>query len=125
MLYHIAIMEAMEIPLRLAIDLDGVLHDPSNIKKGYKLGQPIPGAKGAMQRYKAQGAVLVIHSVWADTDQKREAMSKWLRYFDIPYDFITNIKPIADFYIDNNGVRFTTWDEVSAFIDANKPSQEN
>ena len=32
------------IPLRIAVDFDGVLHDPLNVKPGYKMGIPIKGA---------------------------------------------------------------------------------
>jgi hypothetical protein len=106
----------METPLRLAVDFDGVIHDPANIKKGYKLGVPIDGAFEALWEFHNRGAIIVIHSVWAGTEQKRKAMADWLHYFKIPYDFITNIKPDCDYYIDNKGVRFTNWREVSEFI---------
>lgn len=99
----------MDTPLRLAVDFDGVVHDPNNKKPNYKLGQPIQGAQEALSQLKKNGALIVIHSVWADTEQKRQAMSEWCRYFNIPYDFITNQKPIADFYIDNHGLRFESW----------------
>lgn len=111
-------------PLRLAIDLDGVLHDPTNVAPGYKMGRPIPGAVEAMNQLKADGTIIVIHSVWADTEQKRKAMSEWLRYFNIPYDFITNTKPDCDVYIDNKGWRFTDWASTLEFIKTlNGPSE--
>lgn len=99
-------------PLLLAVDFDGVLHDPNNVKPGYKLGQPIEGAAESMAKLKNQGAIICIHSVWADTEQKCEAISKWLRHFEIPYDFITNKKPIAHVYLDDKAVRFTSWEQA-------------
>lgn len=105
-----------EPPLRLAVDFDGVCHNPDNKLPGYKMGQPIEGAEKAMNRLKNMGYIIVIHSVWADTDQKRQAMSDWLRYFHIPYDFITNVKPICDLYIDNKGYRFENWSDTLEFI---------
>lgn len=101
-----------QTPLRLAIDLDGVIHDTKNKLPGYKLGQPMEGAKEALQGLKKDGAIIVIHTVWGDTEAKCQAISKWLRYFDIPYDFITNQKPVADAYLDNNGIRFTSWPQA-------------
>jgi hypothetical protein len=101
-----------QIPLRLAVDFDGVCHDPTNKLPGYKLGQPIKGAQEALQGLKKEGAIIVIHSVWADTEQKCEAISKWCRFFDIPYDFITNQKPVADAYIDNLAIRFYNWNQT-------------
>lgn len=99
-------------PLRLAIDLDGVCHDPDNVLPGYKMGQPIPGAVQAMQKLKSEGAIIVIHSIWADTEAKCQAMADWLKYFKIPYDFITNKKLDVDFYIDNKGLYFQSWDQT-------------
>lgn len=106
----------MDTPLRLACDFDGVLHDPNNVPKGYKLGQPIKGAQEALKGLKEQGAIIVIHSVWADTEQKCEAISKWCRFFHIPYDFITNQKPVCDFYIDDHGLHFESWEQTLAEI---------
>lgn len=105
-----------ERPLLLAVDFDGVLHDTNNKKKGYRLGVPIKGAVEAMQKLKREGAIITIHSVWADTEQKCQAMSKWCRYFDIPYDFITNQKPISDHYIDDHGYKFESWEQTLADI---------
>lgn len=110
----------MEVPLRIACDLDGVIHDNTNVKPGYKMGVPIDGAFEALWEYHNQGAIIVIHSVWADTEQKCQAIAKWCQYFKIPYDFITNKKPIADYYIDNNGVRFESWAQVREFISSNQ-----
>lgn len=107
----------MEKPLLLAVDFDGVIHDPQNKKRGYKLGQPIEGVNRALHAYKNEGALITIHSVWADTDQKCRAISEWCRYFDIPYDFITNKKPIADAYIDNRAIRFIDWEQTKRDIE--------
>jgi hypothetical protein len=104
------------MPLRLAVDFDGVCHDPKNVKPGYKLGQPIAGAKEALTKLREDGAIIVIHSVWADTHQQCEAISKWCRYFDIPYDFVTNIKPDCDIYIDNKGYRFENWSDTLDYV---------
>lgn len=107
----------MDKPLLLALDFDGVIHNPLVKKPGYKLGVPISGVNEALNQYKNDGAIITIHSVWADTDQKCQAISAWCRYFGIPYDFITNKKPIADFYIDNNAIRFESWAQTAADID--------
>jgi hypothetical protein len=102
----------MDKPLLLSVDFDGVIHDPNNRETGYKLGKPINNAAQSMQTYKNEGAIITINSVWANTDQKCHAISEWCRYFGIPYDFITNKKPIADFYIDDNALRFESWDQT-------------
>lgn len=106
----------MEKPLRLAIDLDGVVHDPDNVIKGYKMGVPIPGAFEALWQLKNDGAIIVIHSVWAGEEKQRRAISNWLNHFKMPYDFITNVKPDADLYVDDKGYRFTDWKDTLEFI---------
>jgi hypothetical protein len=102
----------METPLRLAIDLDDVIHDPHNVKPGYKMGVPIDGAFEALWKLKNDGAIIVIHSVWADTEVKCRAISEWMNYFKLPYDFITNKKPVADFYIDDKALKFENWKQT-------------
>ena len=102
----------MKIPLRLAIDFDGVCHNPNDKLPGYKLGRPIPGAPMALKKLHDEGAIIVIHSIWADTEQKCQAIAEWCKYFRIPYDFITNKKPLADAYLDNLGIRFYNWDQA-------------
>lgn len=104
------------MPLRLAIDFDGVIHDPTNVKKGYKLGVPIEGAHKALWELKHDGAIIVIHSVWANTEAGQRAIADWCNYFKFPYDFVTNIKPDADIYIDNKGYRFENWKDTLNFI---------
>ena len=102
--------------LRIAVDFDGTIHDPTNVKKGYKMGQPIKDAQIALKELKRDGAIIVIHSVWADTEQKCQAMAEWCRYFDIPYDFITNQKPDVDCYIDNKGYHFENWSDTLRYL---------
>jgi hypothetical protein len=119
--YVIVYSMVQDIPLRLAVDFDHTIHNPDNVLKGYKLGQPIAGAQKALQELKATGAIIVIHSVWADTEQKCQAISKWCRYFEIPYDFITNIKPIADCYLDDKAHQFLSWQESLAYLKKLRP----
>lgn len=90
----------------LAVDFDDTIHDPKNRKKGYKLGQPMHGAKETLWELTADGHVIVVHSVWADTPAGKEEIRKWMNYFDIPFTSITAIKPPADIYIDDKGYHF-------------------
>lgn len=80
------------------------------------MGAPIPGAFEALWKLKNDGAIIVIHSVWAGQEKQRRAIADWLNYFKMPYDFITNVKPDADLYVDNKGYRFTDWEDTLEFI---------
>lgn len=95
----------------LAIDFDGVLHNPYKVQPGYKMGIAVAGAVEAMQEL-AKENKLIIHTIWGDTPQRIEAVADWLDYFKIPYSNITNIKPVADFYIDDHAIRFESWEQT-------------
>lgn len=95
--------------MKIAIDFDGTIHDPFNVQKGYKMGQPIPGAAQAIKSLRDAGHEVIIFPTWADNQQRRKALVDWLTYFQIPFDDITSVKPDADLYIDNRAIHFTDW----------------
>ena len=97
----------------LAIDFDGVLCDNNNVRPGFTMGAPMEGAIEAMRTLKRQGDTLIIHTVRGGRPQHVE---DWLRHFGIPYDDITNIKPNAACFIDNNAIRFTSWSQVMQYL---------
>jgi len=99
-------------PLRIACDFTDTIEDHQNVKPGYKLGPPVKDAVEALNKLKAQGAIIVIFSVWANGEAQRRAMGEWLRFFNVPYDFITNTKPDCDVYLDNKALRFETWEKA-------------
>jgi predicted phosphatase len=91
-----------------AVDFDNVIHDAKNPLEGKRMGAPIEGARSALQILRQKGKV-IIFSVWGNNPKPIE---EWLRYYDIPFDSITNIKPQADCYIDDKAIRFTNWDNT-------------
>lgn len=97
----------------LAIDFDGVIHDAKNPVPGRRMGPPMEGAKDSMTALKLFGHTLIVHSVWAGP-----AMEDWLRYYQIPYDEVTKLKPSADHYIDDKAIKFTTWQELMKCLPA-------
>lgn len=95
----------------LAIDFDGVIHDPSKKGPGMRLGLPMPDAIESMQRLKARGHQLVVFTVRGD---RPKHIMDWCHYHGIPFDDVTNIKRDADLYIDDKAITFTTWDKLSS-----------
>lgn len=89
----------------LAIDFDGVIHDYKNPVDGKKMGGPISGAKEALARYKLLGHKVIVFTVRGD----QKYLHQWMKFYNIPYDEITNIKMNADVYIDDKAERFTGW----------------
>lgn len=90
----------------LAIDFDGVIHDHKNPIEGRRMGGPIEGAKEQLTEWHDSGHTIIIHSLWGG---KPDAIAKWMEYYQIPYNEITNIKPQADYYIDDKAIRFESW----------------
>lgn len=87
-----------------AIDFDHTIHNPEDRERGFKMGKPFAGAKEALTRLGELGAKIVIHTCRA-TDTA-EHVAAWLDYFEIPYDEITALKPMADVYVDDRAVPF-------------------
>lgn len=102
--------------MKLLIDFDGVIHDYKNPALGRKMGLPIQGAKEHLESFKIKGYEIIIFTVWGGTEQGKETIRKWMEYFKIPYNSITNIKENCDYYIDDKAIHFTSWEEVNKLI---------
>lgn len=107
----------------LAIDWDRTLHDTDHPVPGRKLGPPLPGAREALWKLKEAGHKIIIHSC-----ASHKAIRPWMDYFVIPFDYIWGespgdygVKPAADFYIDDRGLFFQSWDQTLAEIEQRGP----
>ncbi|MDQ3816100.1 MAG: hypothetical protein M3362_00230 [Acidobacteriota bacterium] len=93
----------------MAIDFDGTIHDVNNPVPGRKMGPPIEEAKEALTQLKTEGHKLIIHTIWATDEKNIKTIQDWFTYWEIPFDEITNIKPQADYYIDDKAIKFIDW----------------
>lgn len=100
--------------MRICLDFDGVLHDPTNREQGYKMGVPVEHALDAVKVLISAGHDLVIHSSRVQKPDDLDHIYAWLRFFGFPSIFVSTPKPLADLYIDDRGLRFTTWHEAMA-----------
>lgn len=108
----------MTKPLIIAIDFDGTIHNHKDPVEGRKMGPPIEGARAALTEMHRNGHRIIIFTVWGDETGSR-IISDWMKYFHIPFDNITNIKPRADLYIDDRAIKFTDWFTVMKEIYGN------
>jgi len=98
----------------ICIDLDGVIADYSKGWQGDEyFGDPIPGAKEALQKIKDKGFNIVI---WT-ARKKKDLVKQYLNLNEIPFNSISeNGKPPAKVYIDDRAILFEgNWDDE--FID--------
>jgi hypothetical protein len=111
----------------IVVDLDGTICEHCYPA----FGEPIAGAQEALQRLKAAGFWIVIHTVrtssswqaaeaYASEVNSPEAVSAFLQRHQIPYDEIwMHDKPLAVAYIDDRGLRLTgnrsksNWHEIA------------
>jgi capsule biosynthesis phosphatase len=107
----------------ICIDLDGVLAGFKQEGQTYADVAPIPGAVEKVRGLKAAGHKIIIYSArHMKTCQGNAGLVvarvggvtlEWLKRHDIPYDEIFFGKPWADVYIDDNAVRFHSWDDIA------------
>jgi capsule biosynthesis phosphatase len=108
--------------MRICIDLDGVIAEIKKENETYADVKPIKSAVEKIKKLKENGHYIIIytarHMKTCDGNVYK-AISKiglitleWLKEHDIPYDEIVFGKPWADIYIDDNGFRFKSWDEI-------------
>jgi soluble P-type ATPase len=98
----------------ICVDFDGVIHNYKMKNAGHVMGVPFENVRESIAELHKMGYKVVILTAQFDLTH----IVQWLRYFGIDYDEITNLKPWADYYIDDKAIKFTNWDNVMSEIRA-------
>jgi capsule biosynthesis phosphatase len=108
--------------MRICVDLDGVICKLRLPGQSYADVEPVEGAAQKLRALRAAGHVVIISTARhmktcggnAGLALARQGATtfEWLSRHGIPYDEIHFGKPQADVYLDDNAVRFTSWDEI-------------
>lgn len=101
-------IEALAKQKVIAVDFDGVIHDFKNRLEERRMGAPIVNTQEALTVLKGRGYEIVVFTVWGD-EKGQKTISDFMQYYNLPFDRITNIKPQADFYIDDKAIKFIDW----------------
>jgi len=109
--------------LRICIDLDGVLCRLREPGQTYAELQPVPGAVEKIRALKAAGHYIILATarhmktcegnVGMVVARQGAVTLDWLSRHQVPYDEIHFCKPHAQVYIDDNAVRFESWDAIA------------
>jgi len=114
----------VEGPKRIMVDFDVPIHRYS---KGFISNQiydlPTPGCKEALQFLKNEGFEIVIFTTRVSCEEHPEEhtenerlIREWLDTHAIPFDRITSEKLLALVYIDDRGLRFSSWSDTLRFL---------
>ncbi len=117
----------------VAIDFDGTLFEYDGWKNSAHYGEPIDGAKEAVEKLRDRGFKIMIFTTRGNVEGVKEALEK----YDIPYDYInenphappeadiSDVKPPANYYIDDRAVHFTgDWNEVMKEIEKREKEED-
>jgi hypothetical protein len=107
----------MHVPT-IAVDFDKVLFTHASWQGHEHYGDPIEGARESLLELQSMGFKIMIWTTRDQPDIIAEACEKHC----IPYDYINQnpnqppeinpSKPVADYYIDDRGVHFRSWEQV-------------
>lgn len=105
---------------RYCFDLDGTICYTKLPDEEYINVKPIPGAVEYLQKLKADGNYIIIHTarnmktynnnIGQIIANQSSVVIEWLKKHEIPFDELHFGKPLADFYIDDKAIRFESWD---------------
>ena len=112
----------------IAVDIDGTICRYVTPWDGFKhFGEIMPGAIEGLHFLRGLGYKIVIFTCrtsFEDYNMFTGDLVFYVRNFlddnEVPYDKIAISKPLAEFYIDDRGVRFDNWPNVCKFISRSK-----
>ncbi len=109
--------------MRICIDIDGVICKLRNSGEDYPDLEPVPGAAEKLRALRAAGHYVILFTarhmktcqgnVGLVVARKGAITLDWLARHGMEYDEIYFGKPHADIYIDDNALRFETWDKIA------------
>lgn len=109
----------------LAIDFDQVIHNKAVPVPGRRMGEPLFGAKEAMQQLSGDDHELIVHTVMATNMSGKKAVEDWLTYYGVPFDEVTAVKPNADIFLDDKAIRFINWEQALKEIDVHSDQSDS
>lgn len=108
--------------MRICIDLDGVICQLRGPDESYAEVRPVEGAAERIRSLRSSGHYVIIqtarHMKTCDGNvaqviaRQGLVTLQWLERHGIEYDELLFGKPHADVYLDDNALRFESWDDI-------------
>ena len=109
--------------MRICIDLDGVVCRLKRPGETYEDVEPVPGAIEKLRELRGHGHYVILYTarhmrtcdgnVGKVMARVAQITLDWLARHGAEYDEIHFGKPWADVYVDDNALRFTTWQAIA------------
>jgi len=109
--------------MKICIDIDGTICALRISGQSYADVEPLPGAVEKLTGFKRAGHYIILmtarHMATCQSNvglvvaRQGKTLIDWLERHGIPYDELWFGKPHADVYIDDNALRFESWDNVA------------
>tara|TARA_R110002020_G_scaffold208376_1_gene414088 strand:- start:4083 stop:4451 length:369 start_codon:yes stop_codon:yes gene_type:complete len=108
--------------VKICVDLDGTICENISPGVSYKDVKPLPGAVDTLEELKQRGFYIVIftarnmracnNNIGRIVARQGKIVIDWLDKYGVPYDELRFGKPHVDYFIDDKGIKFTTWGDV-------------
>lgn len=119
--------------MRIVVDLDGTICPIKQPGQTYAELEPLPDAAKRLRELRAAGHYVIIMTArnMATCQSNLGMVLKnvgkitldWLARYEIEYDEIHFGKPNAHVYIDDRGIRFSSWNEITDELLETKASE--
>lgn len=113
--------------MRICVDLDGTICYTKKDGEKYEDVLPIPGAVETLTELKNKGYYIIIATARnmrtynGNLGQVIKAqaglVTDWLKKHNIPYDELYFGKPYVDYFIDDKGITFVSWEQVKKTLE--------
>ena len=109
--------------MRICLDLDGVVCELRRPDQKYADLQPVAGAPEKLRELRKAGHYIILMTarhmktcegnVGMVIARQGKVTLDWLAKHNIQYDELHFGKPHADIYIDDNALRFQSWEQIA------------
>lgn len=98
----------------VVIDIDGTICEEMPTFER-PLAQILPGARATINSWHQQGVFIILFTTrnWSEYAMT----ANWLQKEGVEYDLLLCGKPLADLWIDDRAIKFTSWEGMKGVLE--------